>query len=231
MRVVILQPGYLPWLGFFDQMARCDLFVYHNDIEYDKQSWRNRNRIRTKEGWTWLTVPVKLKEHSSCKISEMRIDYSKKWQRRHWNLILENYRKAPFFKAYKDAFHEIYNRSWELLLDMNVFLVETLMKMIGIHRRIMFSSELNLGDVTKTDRLIKLLKKIGASTFLEGSAGRNYIEEHKFTDAGIELEYHDYVHPVYEQQFDPFIPYLSVMDLLFNCGDKSLSIITGGDLG
>jgi hypothetical protein len=160
----------------------------------------------------------------------MRVDDSKKWRRRHWNLIVENYRHAPFFTHYEDIFREAYERSWEMLVELDVFLIERLMEILGLRSRTMFSSELDLGATAKTDRLIKLLRKVGATAFLEGPAGSNFIEEHKLRSAGIELGYHEYVHPVYRQQFEPFIPYLSVVDLVFNHGSDSLPIITSGSL-
>lgn len=224
-RIAILQPGYLPWLGFFDQMGRSDVFVYHTDVQYDKQSWRNRNRIRTKQGWTWLTAPVRIKRHSKDLIEDMRIDNSQNWRKRHCNLIKESYQKAPYFSQYFPFFKDIYSSSWEFLTDLDIYIVDYLIKALGIETKIMLSTQLNLKEKEKTERLIEICKKLGADVYFSGSAARNYIRKNRFKEEGIKLEYQDYQHPVYPQQYEPFIPYMSIIDLLFNHGKESLDII------
>ena len=226
-RIMILQPGYLPWLGFFDMFFKSDVLVYHTDIQYDKNSWRNRNRIKTRSGWNWLTVPVFIKGHSKDKIEDMKIDNSKKWINKHLNLIKDNYCKAPYFDKYFDKLSFLLRKKRIYLLDLNIELVDWLMEELGFSKPIMFSNELNLNGSKSTERLINICKELGTETYLSGSRGRNYICEHMFQEAGIHLEFHDYIHPVYKQQFEGFVPYLSVIDLLFNHGEKSLSILTG----
>lgn len=224
---MILQPGYLPWLGFFDMLEKSDALVIHADLQYDKCSWRNRNRIRTKDGWRWLTVPVYLKGHSQDKILDIRIDNSKKWKNKHINLISENYNKAPFFENYFEKLKKIIRKNWEFLVDLDLELIYWLMEEIGLQKKILFSQNLDLNGTHATMRLIKICKLLDAEKYLSGTRGRNYIKDEKFQQEGIKLEYHDYVHPEYKQQFDGFIPYLSVIDLLFNHGLNSMRIICG----
>jgi len=228
-RIMILQPGYLPWLGFFDMLYKSRALVLHTDIQYDKGSWRNRNRIRTAKGWSWLTVPVHLKGHAYDKILEIRIDNSKGWKRRHLNLLRENYRKAPCFDDYYGTLTAILNKEWKFLVDLDLALIDWLLKELGIRRELIFSHDLKLDGTKNTSRLISICKQVEADTYLSGSKGRNYIRDELFRKEGIKLEYHDYVHPVYKQQFEGFIPYMSVIDLLFNHGDESLGILTRMD--
>jgi hypothetical protein len=226
-RIMILQPGYLPWLGFFDMLDKSDVLVLHTDLQYDKSSWRNRNRIRTKDGWGWLTVPVFLKGHTQDKIHDIKIDNTKKWKRKHLNLIYENYKKAPFFANYFDTLIKLLNKNWNFLIDLDIETINWLSNEMGIKKKILFSPDLNLNGTRATMRLISICKQLEADTYLSGTRGRNYIQDEKFQQEGIKLEYHDYVHPEYKQQFDGFIPYLSVIDLLFNYGADSSRIICG----
>jgi hypothetical protein len=226
MRVGILQPGYLPWLGFFEQVYRCDVFVLYDDVQFDKNSWRNRNRIKTPDGPLWLTVPVSHRGHTSQTLLETKISEKKRWRRKHLNSIKTYYGKAPYFDRYIEDLTRFYQQEWSYLVDLDIALINYFLKELGITTPILRSSELGISG-KKTDRLIAICKSLGATAFYEGAAGRNYIEEEKFRQAGIELEYQDYQHPVYPQLYGEFIPYLSVIDLMFNCGNESLKIIIG----
>ena len=226
-RIMVLQPGYLPWLGFFDMLYKSEALVYHTDLQYDKCSWRNRNRIRTKDGWAWLSVPVYIKGHSKDKILDIKIDNTKKWRKRHMNLVTENYKNAPFFERYIGNFEDIIKKDWDFLVDLDFALINWLMDELHLKKKLIYSHDLSLNGQRSTYRLIKICKQLGADTYLSGSRGRNYIDDSMFMDEGLKLEYHDYVHPEYKQQFDGFVPYMSVIDLLFNHGDASLKILTG----
>src|SRR3990167_3554003 len=173
MRIGILQPGYLPWLGFFEQMYRSDIFVIYDDVQYDKDSWRNRNRIKTPNGTRWLTVPVRIDFEERPLINEVKIDNAKDWRKKHLFSIRQNYSKASFFKKYINIFAES--------LDMK-------------DKKIIMSSALNVKG-NRMDRLLNLCKKFGADTFYEGAAGRDYIDDGYFAKNGIKVEYQDYRHP------------------------------------
>jgi hypothetical protein len=225
MRVVILQPGYLPWLGFFDQMYKSDVFIIYDDVQFDKNGWRNRNRIKTSQGWQWLSVPVLLKGRNFPIIKDVIINNNENWRKRHLESIRQNYSKAPFFNLYFGLFEDIFSKEWRYLLELDMAFIYNLSDKLNIIREIKFSSELNVKG-GQTDRLLNICIKFGANHYLTGDAAKDYMDESIFQKNNIKLEFHNYKHPIYEQRFGEFIPYLSVIDLMFNHGDKSLDILT-----
>jgi hypothetical protein len=211
--ISILQPGYLPWLGFFEQVYRCNTFVLYDDVQFEKGSWRNRNRIKTPNGPQWLTVPVLLKGQGFPSIKDVAINQSIGWQKKHIKTITQNYSKAPFFDLYANGLFEILNKSWEYLLDLDLELISWLAEQLNISTKMI-------------QRLIGIIHTLGGDYFYEGSAGRNYIDVGVFEDAGISVTFQDYDHPTYPQLHGDFISHLSTIDLLFNCGPESLNILT-----
>lgn len=227
----ILQPGYLPWLGFFEQLSRSDVFVLYDDVQYDKNGWRNRNRIKNSGGPLWLTVPVFAEHSSRAAINEVRIDNSSDWKRKHLLSIRQSYTRAPFFKDYIGLLEEVYDRPWEKLADLDIHLIRRLAEVLGLGRkRILLASSLGVSG-KRVERLIRICQHVGADVFYEGAAGRDYLRPEDFSAQGIRLEFQDYRHPVYPQLHGKFVPYLSVVDLLFNCGPRSLDILTGNAMG
>ena len=226
MKVGILQPGYIPWLGFFEQVYKSNKFVLYDDVQFDKNSWRNRNRIKTPDGPLWLTIPVRQKGHISQTLLETEIVEKKRWPRKHLNSLKSCYAKAPYFDRYIDYLSELLQQEWTCLVDLDIALIKYLLRELGITTPLIRSSELGISG-EKTERLVSICKALGATTFYEGAAGRNYMEEKKFEEVGIRLEYQDYHHPTYPQLYGDFIPHLSFIDLLYNCGDESLGIIIG----
>ncbi len=230
MKIGILQPGYLPWLGFFEQLYRSDVFVIYDDVQYDRESWRNRNRIKSANGIHWLTVPVHVKLSEAPLITSVKIDNTLNWRKKHLTSIRQNYAKAPYFKDYIGFFEDAYIRKWEYILDVDMFFVVELAKFLGIGGKVIHhSSDLNITG-NRIERLIGICRHFGADVFYEGSAGKNYIDESAFLSRGIKVEYQDYKHPVYNQLYGDFVPYLSVIDLLFNHGGESLSVLIGTKL-
>lgn len=231
MIIGILQPGYLPWLGFFEQMYRSDVFVIYDDVQYDKEGWRNRNRIKTANGMQWLTIPVSIKFEQHPLIYEVKINNTTNWRKKHLSSIRQNYSKARFFRKYISIFEEAYSKEWEYLIDINMNFTHKLAKCLGMgNKKLVRSSSLNIeGD--RMGRLVKTCKLFNADVFYEGISGKNYLNEEYFTEQGIRIEYQDYKHPVYPQLHGDFIPYLSVIDLLFNCGDESLPILANIEEG
>lgn len=225
MVIGILQPGYLPWLGFFEQLHRSDIFVIYDDVQYDKGSWRNRNRIKTANGVQWLTVPVRLNFGNRTLVHEVAIENAINWRKKHAESIRQNYSKSPFFTCYWPLFEEAFDRQWALLIDLDIFFIERLAACLGLAgHRIIRSSTLNItGD--RIGRLLAICSHFNANVFYEGAAGRNYINDRKFTDQGITVQYQHYNHPTYTQLYGKFVPYLSVIDLLFNHGEQSREII------
>ncbi|HIP90469.1 MAG TPA: hypothetical protein EYH22_02865 [Candidatus Nanopusillus sp.] len=228
MRVVILQPMYLPWIGYFGLIDIADVFVFYDDVQFVGSSWQQRNRIKISNGsWIWLTVPV-IKKFGQ-KINEVKINNNKNWAKKHWKSIFYAYTRAPYFKDYANVFEKFYKRRWEYIVDLNVTIIKEICKLLGLDStKFIFSSQLNV-EGKKTDRLINILNKIGADEYISGPGAKAYIEPEKFKKAGIKLYWFEFNHPVYPQLYGEFIPYLSIIDLLFNMGDRSLEVIREGE--
>ena len=228
MRCVILQPSYIPWRGYFDQIRRADLFVFYDDVQYDKHGWRNRNQVKTAQGKQWLTIPV----HSAgvtggVPIKEIKIDWSKPWAKSHWKALSFAYTKAPFFDHYKAILEQFYDRRDEFLADFTIDFTVALAREIGFCQvRFMRSSEIPGIDGQKTDRLIQILKHVGAQHYISGPSAKDYLEEEKFTEAEITLEYMTYEYPEYKQLYPPYDPHVSILDLMFMIGPECLNFIS-----
>lgn len=225
--VAVLQPGYLPWLGFFEQMHSSHVFVLLDDVQYDKNGWRNRNRIRTPNdaGWSWLTVPVAREHLIERRIMDVRIAPGS-WASVHWRALRHSYSRAPYFADHASFFEELYARPWERLVDLDLAIIDYLAGALGIRRRMHRASELAVAG-RKTDRLIEICRRLGATRYYSGAVARAYLDVDQMRAAGIEVEFQDFRHPVYAQVYRPFVPYLSVVDLLFNCGPRSLDVLLG----
>ena len=225
MIVAALQPGYLPWLGFFDLMKRSDLFVIEDNLKYTKQDWRNRNRIRTAQGSSYVTVPVK-RGATSRQINEVEIDNNQPWRNRNWNLLRQNYQNAPYWNSYEAFLRETFQRTWTRLIDIDLWFIEFLAREFGISTPTTLLSELPLKfGPDKTQSLVDLAQTIGADAFTEGSSGRKFIDTEQFEAAGIRITFQDYVCRPYRQQFEPFVSHLSAIDLLLNEGPAGSELI------
>ena len=220
MKVGIVQPNYIPWRGYFDFIDDVDLFVFYDDVAYTRRDWRNRNKIKTQQGTAWLSVPVTFHQPDQQLICESRIDETHPWRDKHINLIQQNYRQAPFFDVYCEEFFEQLNRPAETIADLDVRLTLWLMAKLEIDTPVQLSSELEV-EGTKTDRLINVLQKVGATSYLSGPAAKSYIEREKFEKASIALEYKMYNYDSYPQLWGNFEGAVTVLDLLFNCGENS----------
>lgn len=227
MKLVILQPGYLPWLGFFDQIAQSDIFMFYDDVQYDKHGWRNRNRIKTSQGPQWLTVPVLTKNKKLPLIKDVKIDNNTSWRYNHLQSIKQNYSRTPYFELLFPDLDKIYLQQWEYIIDLDTQLIDLILKILGLNRRIEFSSHFPVKG-TQTERLINFCKFFKADEYLTGAAAKDYLQEGRFKEENIHLEYQKYNHPVYPQLYGDFLPYLSIIDLLFNKGSESLKVLTGG---
>jgi hypothetical protein len=219
-KAAILQSNYIPWKGYFDLMDEVDVFVIYDEVQYTKNDWRNRNLIKTPKGTEWLTIPVRQKSLEQ-KISETEITFPK-WNKKHWKTIQANYSKAPFFKEYSQAFEELYlNSNVTNLSKVNLTFIEKICEILNIDTEIIDSAELDLtGD--KNDRLINICQQLGADEYLSGPAAKSYLDEQKFKEAGISVEWMDYSgYPKYEQLQGEFEHGVTVLDLIFNTGDQA----------
>jgi hypothetical protein len=227
MRVAVLQPSYLPWLGYFEQIHRADLFVFLNDVQYTKSDWRNRNRIKTPQGAAWISVPVR-RLGLQRRICETLIDYATPWTERHVNLLREHYRKAPHFKRVMEVIGPHLAANPLLLQDLAIGLILDLARFMGIPANTLRSSELEVGETDRNDRLIAICRRVGATELYESAAGRAYMDLPRFAAAGIRVVFQDYRHPTYRQFFGPFLSHLSIVDLLFHYGPDARHVVVSG---
>jgi hypothetical protein len=226
MRCAILQPSYIPWRGYFHQIQKADVFVFYDDVQYDKHGWRNRNRIKTANGTVWLTIPVQHKgnvEHHRP-IHQIPIIWDQAWNQRHWTTLKQSYGRAPFFSRYAPLVEPFYQQRPQLLADFTIDLTIALARELGLQTRFVRSSELGIGG-TKTDRLVEILGRLGATHYISGPSARAYLEEEKLREAGISLEYMVYDYPEYQQLHPPFDPQVSILDLLFMTGENAADYI------
>ena len=223
MIVAVHQPQYLPWLGYFDKMDRADLFVLLDTVQFKKNEWQNRNRIKTAHGWQWLTVPVAYRFPQ--RINQVKITPRTHWARKHLLALRTNYSKAPYFLDYFDPFEKIVSKPWQEIATLNIRLVRALAELLVIPTPLRLASELDDFPEGPDERLIAICRHLGAEVYLAGMGGKGYMNLEKFEKAGIEVRFQQFKHPVYPQLYGDFLPNLSVADLLFNCGKQSLRII------
>ena len=231
MRVVILQPSYVPWQGYFDQIFRADLFIFYDDVQYDKRSWRNRNQIKTSKGKQWLTIPVRSHgaQTENIPIHQIPIVWESQWSENHLKALQHSYAKAPHFDQYRPLLETFYHRRDEFLADFTIDFTVALARELGnTHTRFMRSSEIPGINGQKTDRLIQILQVVGGTHYISGPSARDYIEQEKFDTADITLEYMEYNYPEYPQLYPPFDPYVSILDLLFMAGPDAPKYLIQG---
>lgn len=230
MKVVILQPSYIPWRGYFDQIRRSDLFVFYDDVQYDKRGWRNRNQIKTPRGKQWLTIPVYSRgaQTEHIPIQQIYIVWDKPWNVDHLKSIQHAYAKAPCFGRYLSLLEAFYNRHDQLLVDFTIEFTIALARELGIqHTQFVRSSSLGATG-QKTERLVSVLQKVGATHYISGPSAKDYIEPEKFATAGISLEYMRYDYPEYPQMYPPYDPSVSILDLLFMTGPDAMKFFDKG---
>jgi len=223
MIVSVHQPQYLPWAGYFDKIDQADVFVLLDNVQFKKNEWQNRNRIKTAQGVQWLTVPVRYKFMQL--INEVEINNQDHWQHRQEQSIRTNYRRSPFWTVLADLFDELFSRPWQRISELNIFVVKRLVEILGITTPLYVSSELNVIAEDPDERLIDLARFFHADTYLAGSGGKHYMDLKTYKAAGIKVIFQDYQYPEYSQLFGAFEPFLSVIDLIYNHGPDSLKIL------
>jgi WbqC-like protein family len=225
-----MQPAYLPWLGYFDRIAGSDLHIVLDHVEADlnsKTKFANRNKIRTKDGWTWLTVPLKTKgRRGSLYLNEIELDEESGWREKHWRTIKGCYGKAPHFAEHQAFFARIFEQPWVRLEPLTRALTGYFLDALGLKTPVRFSSEMGVAG-QKSELILNLCREVGATTYISGVFGRDYLDLDSFRSAGIDVVFHEYAHPVYPQSQPGFEPYMSIVDLLVNAGPKSLAILAG----
>lgn len=228
MIVSVHQPQYIPWLGYFDKIARSDAFVFLDKVQYKPREFQNRNKIRSKDGWLWLSVPVISKGKGRQVISDVRIDNELDWAKEHLMSIKTCYGRAKYFGRYFPFFESLYSKPWESLASLSVDIIKYALKDLSINTPLYFESDLHT-TTARTERIVDICLELKADTYLSGSGGRAYLEEDKFAASGLKLSYQDFTHPVYTQQFmktkSDFIPYMSIVDLLFTEGPGAKEVL------
>jgi hypothetical protein len=233
LKLAIIQPSYIPWRGYFHQIRKADVFMFYDDVQYDKHGWRNRNRVKTANGTIWLTIPVAARGNvvERTPINEIRCA-SRQWGRKHWATLRQSYGRAPHFDRYAPLLESFYARREERLAELTIDLTLQLARELGIDdTRFVRSAQLAGIEGAGTDRLIALLRASGADHFISGPTARAYIDEEKLTAAGVTLEYMRYEYPEYEQLHPPYDPHVSILDLLFMKGEEAGEYIWGRHAG
>lgn len=221
MRVAIHQPNFCPWLGFFEKVRQADQLVLLDDVQFIKRGFIQRNAIKTPQGKQWLGVPVITKGRYLQQIREVEINQENRWQEKAVQTLQHAYAGAPAFSTHVDAVQQILKAEFDLLIDLNCQLLDLFFETLGIRIPVIRASALPSVEGTGTERLIRICQAVGAKEYVSGAGGRNYQDEEAFEEAGVQLTYAAFAHPVYPQRFGPFVPNLSVLDYLFNVpGDR-----------
>jgi hypothetical protein len=215
------QPAYLPWLGLFDKIHRSDVFVFLDTVQFEKNSYINRNQIKTDKGALWLTLPVLQKGHTSSTLLETQIDNAQGWKKKHLNSIYHNYRKAPGFSEKYAKLESIYRPGYERVADLCFDHLRFWMEELGIALKIERARDLGLTE-KKSDLIRALCRHFKADHYLSGILGKNYLDLDTFKQDGISVEFQDYTSPVYPQLHGDFISNLSVLDAWMNGAEKLL---------
>jgi hypothetical protein len=217
MRIAILQPGYLPWLGFFEQMAYADCFVYFDDVQFTRKDWRSRNRVKTSAGPVWLSVPTR-KAARETPIHQIEINYQERWAEKHLRTIQHAYQKTPYFEPLFGQLSQVLAREFRLLQELDAALVEVLRRHLGLDTPIRWSSELGIQTDDKNERILKICQALGADLLYDGKAAEAFVDVGYFAAHGVQVVFQDYQHPVYRQLWGEFVSHLSVVDLIMNMG-------------
>lgn len=211
--LVVEQPNYVPWIGYFDLIRQSDVWVWYDDVQYTKRDWRNRNLVAGDGAPIWLTIPVKTKDRFAQAICETEIDYQLPWVRRHLQTLRHCYARAPFFETVRHLVANALEAEHKLLADLTIALNESICAAMNIAPRFLRSSQMAVtGD--RQERLLSLCRRVGAAAYLSGPAARDYLDPRTFERAGIELLYIVYDYPPYERGGRPFVPLLSILDAL-----------------
>jgi hypothetical protein len=224
--VAIIQSSYIPWKGYFDIIDQSDSFILLDDVQYTKRDWRSRNKIPTLQGEKWLTIPVHVKGKYHQKICDVEVS-DDKWFKSHWGVMENAYRKAPFFSENKEFVRDLYMTATQnRLSEVNFHFLKKLCEWLDITTQITWSMDYAIDEEDATERLALLCAAENATTYLSGPAAQSYLDESNFNQRGMTVRYMDYGHALpYPQLQDEFNPYVSVLDMIFNCGDQTMPLI------
>ena len=222
MKIAIHQPNYLPWIGFFDKLDQVDYFVLLDNAIHSKSGFVHRNKIKTPTDSFTLTVPLKNKESP---INEILIANETNWNLKHWKAIEFNYKKSPYWHLYKDGFENIFLQKWPYLSDLNITLIKHITFLLSIDTHLVKESDLNMNLGNRNTRNINIVSFLNGTIYISGEGARIYNDSQLFKEHNIELIYQKFTHPSYPQRWGQFIPNLSIIDMMFNCGPSTIEII------
>lgn len=227
MRVTIHQPEFAPWLGFFDKVGRAESLILLDDVQFRKNYFQNRNRLRTAKGWTWITVPVE-RSGLPTPINQIRIASrsNPRWPDKACRAIEQLYGQAPYFSVFFDELRQILEGPHELLVELNIPVLHCMLNGFSLDVEVLVSSQVGVPG-RGSERILGLCTAVGATTYISGISGRDYLDLDSFQQAGIAVEFQDFHHPVYPQLHDGFVPCISALEALFLLGPKSPDLLGG----
>ncbi len=220
-KIAIIQSNYIPWKGYFDIINKVDEFILYDDAQYSKGSWRNRNKIKTRNGSSWLTINIEYKFPQKIKDTKIA---DKNWGKKHWLTIKSTYGKAQYFNDYKDFLEKLYlNSNEKYLSEINYKFIIAINNLLNIKTNITWSSDYKFTENKKaTEKLIEFCQLAGGTEYLSGPSAKNYLDEKLFEQNNIKLLWMDYsAYPEYNQLYPPFIHEVSILDLIFNEGPNT----------
>lgn len=229
MIVSIHQPGYIPWPGYFHRLVLSDVHVFFDDVQFEKNGFNNRNRIKAAWGPQWLTVPVLTKGRFGHNLlKDTQIATGQAWRAKHWRTLLQNYCRASHFEAYRSFFEPLYEKPWKWLLDLNIEIIRFVVEAISLRPRFILASDLRV-DGVKSERVLNICLALGATHYISGALGRGYLEVKQLEAAGVSVTFQEYHCQPYPQLHGEFVPNLSMVDILFNCGPESFCKLMSGN--
>lgn len=211
--ITIHQPDFFPWIGFFQRWQKSDLFIILDDVQFIRRGWHHRDKIKTLNGARWLTVPVEKKGRYFQPINKVKTSISDNWKKQHLDTIYAAYKDAPRFEFLFPEIETLYSKSFAKLIDINLTILNFVSTKLEITTPVTFASDLNIPS-KGTDKLLQLIKKVDGTDYLTGLGSKNYLEETKLTDEGINVVWDDFAPPYYNQLHNGFIPGLSILDML-----------------
>lgn len=213
------QPNYWPYPGLIGKICQSDKFMYVSNVQYEKKSWQKRNRLRTKNGWDYIQVPIISKGKFEQKIADVKIDNNEDWRSKHRKMISLLYSKAPYYRYYSDFLDDLYTRKWEKLDDLDIYIMNYILSEVNCKTEILYDKNYNFNQ-SKTGMLIEMCKVSNCDTYLSNLGSSAYVQIQQFLDNGLNHKYIDFISKPYKQQYYGFEPGLSILDMLMNCGSE-----------
>jgi len=222
--ISIQQPEYFPWIGFIDKILSVDYTVFLDNVQFKKQYFENRNKIRSSQGWQWIRTPVLTKGKFTQRIMDVEIDNTQKWQSKLSRQIQQAYSKTPYWNAGKDIIDLICAKQYHSLVEFNMVIILFFLRKLEIEHKYCMASSLHT-TTHGSSLVLEICQKMNSDSYLSGRDGRNYLDADRFMAEGIHVHYQDFHHPTYQQAHGEFIPEMSALDMYFNCGPNAVSII------